>query len=236
MKKITPLLLATAISFAVACSTGQTDNGTVAATVFAEKIKSTTDASIIDVRTPEEFAQGHLEGATNIDWRGNDFEKEIANLDKTKPVFVYCMSGGRSASATSKMRKMGFTNVVELEGGIMQWRANNLPETTTTNKTRVEMTKTEYDSLITSDKKVLVDFYAPWCGPCQKMKPYLDEIATEMSDSVIVIRIDVDKNPTLAKQLQIEALPTLYIYKGSAIVWKQIGYIDKAGVITAIRK
>lgn len=80
----------------------------LSATEFADKIKELPTATIIDVRTHDEFSKGHLLNAINYDWNRNDFDKQIALLDKKKPVFVYCLSGSRSASAANFMRSVGF--------------------------------------------------------------------------------------------------------------------------------
>src|SRR5690606_9280242 len=95
---------------------------------FSKKISETEQALVLDVRTPEEFEKGHLENAVNIDWKGDDFNENISKIDTETPVFVYCLSGGRSKAAAEEMRKLGFEQVAELDGGIMQWRAENLPE------------------------------------------------------------------------------------------------------------
>lgn len=208
---------------------------------FSEKINQMPDAPIIDVRTPEEFEKGHLQNAKNFNWNGSNFENEIATLDKTKPVFVYCLSGGRSSSATSYMRSNGFTQVYELSGGIMKWRGADLPETTettaqTTSKARAEeLTMDKFNELVNSDKIVLVDFYADWCAPCKKMKPYLEEISKEMADKVEVIRINADNNQQLCKDLKIDALPVLQIYKNKALTWNHSGYIAKEGVVAQLQ-
>jgi thioredoxin 1 len=194
---------------------------------FDATIKSTANAVVIDVRTPEEFSKGHLQNAKNIDWNGANFDKQTESIDKTKPVFVYCLSGGRSSAAAAKMRSNGFTTVYELEGGIMKWRAANLPETMNNTAASTGMTKSEFDALLQSDKIMLVDFYAEWCEPCKKMKPYLEAIAKEMPDKVTVIRIDVDENQALAKAMKIEGLPVIQIYKNKAMTWSHLGYLTK---------
>ena len=194
---------------------------------FDAKIKSTTHAVIVDVRTPEEFSKGHLKDAKNIDWNGPDFEKQTESIDKTKPVFVYCLSGGRSSAAAAKMRSNGFTTVYELEGGMMKWRAANMPETIENTVSSTGMTKIQFDALLQSDKIMLVDFYAEWCEPCKKIKPYLDEIAKEMPDKVKLIRIDVDENQELAKAMKIEGLPVIQIYKNKLLTWSHLGYLTK---------
>jgi thioredoxin 1 len=95
---------------------------------FAQKTKAVPSVRIIDVRTPAEYAKGHLQGAVNIDWNGNSFEAQIMALDKSKPVFVYCHSGRRSGLAADKMRADGFKQVYEMDGGITKWEAAGLPE------------------------------------------------------------------------------------------------------------
>lgn len=88
---------------------------------FSEKMKTLPTAPIIDVRTPQEFNNGHLPNAVNMDWNGNDFANQIAQLDKNSPVLIYCHSGSRSSSAVNRMIKEGFTEIYELSGGITAW-------------------------------------------------------------------------------------------------------------------
>jgi rhodanese-related sulfurtransferase len=87
-----------------------------------EKIMASTVGQLIDVRTPSEFKDGHIEGAVNIDFLNENFDKEIQKLDKSKPVFIYCKVGGRSSKAGSKLFKMGFTPIYELSGGYDNWK------------------------------------------------------------------------------------------------------------------
>lgn len=239
MNKSIVIGLATVTILLNSCTSGQSQlaKTNLLPTEFAEKIKTQTAATLIDVRTPDEFAKGHLENAQNIDWRSNDFGKQIETLDKSKPVFVYCLSGGRSASAASAMREAGFKEVYELEGGIMKWRGANLPETTTNNTTKTAgLSRQQFEALVGSDKLILVDFYADWCAPCQKMKPYLDEISKDMADKVKIVRINADDNQALCKELQIDALPVLQLYKNKNLTWNNVGFIDKTGVLAQINK
>ena len=90
---------------------------------FEKIIKTDNTVQLIDVRTPEEFSAGHLEGARNFDYYASDFGKKLSTLDKNKPVLVYCAVGGRSGSAADHLKKMGFTNVIDLQGGIRAWTA-----------------------------------------------------------------------------------------------------------------
>ena len=77
---------------------------------------------VLDVRTPEEFALGHLRGAVNIDYYSKDFAAKLAGLDKTRPYLVYCRTGNRSAEAVRIMRQIGFEQLFNLEGGILEWQ------------------------------------------------------------------------------------------------------------------
>lgn len=85
------------------------------------------EIQLIDVRTPEEFSEGHIENAKNINIMENDFDAQVAHLDKTKPVMVYCKSGGRSAKASARLKELGFTTITDLEGGITNWNSENKP-------------------------------------------------------------------------------------------------------------
>ena len=87
-------------------------------------------AVVIDVRTPEEFATGHLSNAINIDSTAADFRQQLTALDKSKKYAIYCRSGNRSANALEIMRIMSFTSVVDLEGGIVAWERNHFPTCT----------------------------------------------------------------------------------------------------------
>jgi rhodanese-related sulfurtransferase len=92
-----------------------------------DKLRAGKDAVVLDVRRPSEFAQGHIEGAVNIDWYASDFDKRISALDKSKTYLVHCAGGVRSAKAAEKLTALKFTNVVNLEGGFKAWEAAGKP-------------------------------------------------------------------------------------------------------------
>ena len=79
------------------------------------------DVQLVDARTPGEYAAGHLAGATNLDWNGGRLQATVDQLDKTRPVLVYCASGRRSAEAREFLIEQGFNDVVDLQGGINAW-------------------------------------------------------------------------------------------------------------------
>lgn len=208
------------------------------ATEFSEKISENKEAVVVDVRTPEEFSKGHLPNAINIDINGAEFGSNIDKIAKENPVFVYCLSGGRSATAASQMRSNGFKEVFELDGGIMKWRAANLPETTEASAevpvSTAGLSPEAYNKLLDSDKLVLVDVYAEWCGPCKQMEPFLEEMKTKNADIVKIVRIDADQNPTVCADLGVEALPTLLLYKNNKVVWSTVGFISKEDLLKEI--
>jgi rhodanese-related sulfurtransferase len=93
---------------------------------FAEKAGASTSI-VIDVRTAEEFKEGHLPNAVNIDWFSDDFEDKAKQLNKSATLLVYCKSGSRSAAAAKKLRKLEYNPVYELDGGIDKWQEARLP-------------------------------------------------------------------------------------------------------------
>ncbi len=209
----------------------------VSAVEFSQLLRSNPGAAVIDVRTVGEFQGGHLSSAINYPLNSGDFGQKIGSLDKSKPVFVYCLSGARSNAAAQQMSAMGFTSVYDMAGGMMQWRVNGLPESNASKgSAKKGMTMAAYQQLTRKKSLVLIDFYAEWCAPCKKMKPFLEEINREMGSTVEVIRIDSDAEKELCRQLKVDALPALVLYQDGKEVWKHKEFASKNDIVAKIKQ
>jgi rhodanese-related sulfurtransferase len=103
-----------------ACQSQQSEHvKVVSKEVFADAIKN--EVQLVDVRTADEYKRGFIGQAQNVDVNSNSFEQEISKLDKNKPVYIYCHSGSRSQKAARKMTELGFKEIIDLEGGYMNW-------------------------------------------------------------------------------------------------------------------
>ena len=129
MKNIFLTLIA--ISF-ISCSTKQKEEKVATQEIQKEVIelisvaqlqKIDVSAQLIDVRTPEEYNDGYIKNAKNINFYEDNFMEEMSKLNKTEPIYVYCKSGGRSGNASKKLKDAGFTKVYDLEGGFMKWES-----------------------------------------------------------------------------------------------------------------
>ena len=93
-----------------------------------------------------------------------------------------------------------------------------------------------FNEMIQSDKPVLVDFTATWCGPCKMMAPILKEVKEEIGDTAIIIKVDVDKNKEAAGAYHVQSVPTLILFKKGQPLWRQSGVVQKAGLLSIIKK
>ena len=94
---------------------------------FQEKLAAKSNAILLDVRTPEEYANGHLQQSTLLDFTDTNFKTNVSKLDRSKPIFVYCAAGGRSSKALKLMQELGFKEVYNMIGGFSAWEAKGFP-------------------------------------------------------------------------------------------------------------
>lgn len=106
--------------------TPQQGSNSLDAAACADRL-SKDSAQLVDVRSAAEYADGHIADALNLDWTNGQLEAAMSELDKSKPVLLYCASDHRSAAARKSMREQGFTDVVDLSGGIAAWREAGRP-------------------------------------------------------------------------------------------------------------
>lgn len=92
----------------------------------------------------------------------------------------------------------------------------------------------KFSELIRSDKPVLVDFYADWCGPCKMMEPIVKDVAKTLAGKARIIKIDIDKSATAAQAYDVQAVPTFILFRNGKILWRHPGMIDKANLLSVI--
>jgi rhodanese-related sulfurtransferase len=138
MNRIAPLIASVLLAAGAACAQDPSAAPKVthvappaAAELLKESAKKPADSpdrvTVLDIRTPEEFAGGHLEGAKNIDFKSDGFAAALAKLDRDKPYLVHCQSGRRSTNSLKTFAELGFTRVYHLDGGIKAWQASKQP-------------------------------------------------------------------------------------------------------------
>lgn len=96
--------------------------------------------------------------------------------------------------------------------------------------------KSKFSNIINDEKPVLVDFFASWCGPCKALAPILDSVKAELGDAIKIIKIDVDKNQSLAEKYQVRGVPTMILFKEGKQLWRQSGVVQKSDLITIVQE
>jgi rhodanese-related sulfurtransferase len=221
MKRIlTPLLLTGLFASCEAQKNYQLD-----ATSFSSGIER-PGIQLLDVRTAEEYKNGHIKNSLQANWNdNNEFQSRTGHLDKNRPVYVYCLAGGRSAAAAKWLRTEGFHEVFELKTGMNGWRQAGLPVESNANV--ASMTLADYEKLVKGQLTVLVDFGASWCPPCKKMEPILAELQKEAGSRFTLVKVDGGTDVEVLKALKVEALPCFLIYKNGTLTWRHQGIASK---------
>ncbi|HQW85273.1 MAG TPA: thioredoxin domain-containing protein [Ferruginibacter sp.] len=189
---------------------------------FEKEITGKENIQLLDVRTPGEFFSGHLKNAMLADWNNKtEFDRRIDFIDKSKPVYIYCLGGGRSSAAAAKMQKMGFENIIELKGGINAWKAANLP--VDGNSAKKQMSIDDFNKSISTHNTVLVDFGAAWCPPCKLMEPVLKSLTDNNKGKFTLVKVDGGRDEDILKEYKVTALPVFIIFKDGKQVWRKDG-------------
>lgn len=230
----TVLMLSLISAFALVSCKGYKD---LEASAFQQMLAGDPSAQLVDVRTPEEFAEGHLPGAANIDWQADDFrEKAAESLDKGRPVMVYCRSGKRSAAAAARLDGMGF-RTYNLLGGYLKWTeegretevsGNEEPEdldvlygadllkpgTAAPDFTLSDLSGKEVRLSGLRGKTVVLDFWATWCPDCRAEIPALKAMYAAADPSkVTFVSVSYDRDiETLRKYVAENGMPWIQLF------------------------
>lgn len=177
-------------------------------------------AQIFDVRTAAEFNTGHLHNALQADFTNKEeFGDRVKYLSKEQPVYVYCLSGGRSANAARWMRENGFKEVIELKGGINAWKQAGQPVEGVADGR--QMGVDSFHAVIAKGE-VLVDVGAEWCPPCRKMEPVV-HTWLQSHKKVRLLKVDGGRDRDVMKDIKATSLPTFILYRDGREVWRKEG-------------
>ena len=193
------------------------------------------DITILDVRTPEEFKTGHIEGAININFYSKLFNSAVNKIDKKSSLYVYCKSGSRSEDAVNVLKRLGFRNIFNLKGGIQSWQSKGYNVSTyTLNKKNPSIDLSKILKEIRQNKSVLISFNATWCKPCLIMKPVIESITKEYSN-IKVISVDIDADKYIMNHYKVNTLPTFIGFYKSQEYFRHSGVIEKNDLIELLK-
>lgn len=219
IKSRTLMLLLFTACFMSCVSQTKTD---LSAKEFENAISNNDSIQLLDVRTPAEYNSGHIAKALLADWHDKkEFDRRIGFIDKNKPLYVYCLSGGRSAAAAEKLRGMGYEQVYELIGGINEWKAAG--KTLEGRKTVKQMSLEDFKKKISDSNIVLVDFGAEWCPPCKKMEPVLKNLQENNAGKFVLVKVDGGNDEKIIQEYKVTALPVFIIFKDGKQIWRKDG-------------
>ncbi|KAF2516981.1 rhodanese-like domain-containing protein [Flavobacterium foetidum] len=191
---------------------------------FYTKVKSQKQPQIIDARGPEEFALNHIEGALNFNLKSDDYEKHVANLNPSKPVFIYSIAAYRSGLLATDLGKRGFTEVYILEGGLASWIGGGKPFYS---NLKSKLSLAAYKKILAENQYVLVDIGSKYCATCKTVKPILESLRSQYGEKLKIIEIELEESPQVIADLKnVKVFPTLILYQNSNIVFKKDGLGD----------
>lgn len=194
---------------------------------------------ILDVRTSGEYSRGHIEGSTLISVADKKVTDKLNMLQKDKAIYVYCLTGSRSRSVVNYMSQNGFSNVYNLQRGIVEWHQMGYPivqskvVAQSQNKT---YSATDFNSLLNSNELVLIDFHAPWCAPCKKMAPSIEKLKADYKGKALVEKVDVEVNKSLQTSYKVQSIPGLVLFKNGKEIWRYTGILTYNELAATLNK
>ncbi len=192
---------------------------------------------LLDVRTQREFQNGHIENAGQLNYYALDFKKRLLLLPKDEPIYLYCNTGYRSDRAASFLIDNGYTQVYNLQHGIMEWERYDYPVMIDPNAqpdTDDQIEPRDFSALLADNEVVFVDFYAPWCGPCRKMMPMIDSLKVEYHERIPIIKVNADASKRLVRELELISVPYFALYRNGRLVFDHNGLISREELIRQI--
>lgn len=214
-----------AIVSLAACNTSVQNTNVLSSQEFSEKLAASKNAVVLDVRTPEEFAMGHIANAKNINVNSPTFRADVTKISKDAEVFVYCKSGSRSATAIKELSELGYTQLWDLDGGVLKWESDNYQLANKRAPVKKQYSLEQYnDAVSDQDKIVLVDFYADWCGPCRRMAPHIETVKDKFGDKLKVVKVNTDLSPDVSSHFKVSSIPLVIMYKNGEEVYNRPGY------------
>ncbi len=202
---------------------------------FAEALKRGENTILIDLRSVNEFSNGHIFGATHIDFGLSTYEWRFAELDTEQNLFIYCKDGKRSKEAAIYLESQGFNSVTVLKGGLKAWLNEGYTLTPEELIPPRELTFVGFNRILDMEHLVIVDFYLPGDQNCRTIEPVLDELAITYSGKIKILRIDMDHYTYLAAKMEIEYTPTLQLYEYGNLCEVLKGITNKKRIEDAFR-
>jgi rhodanese-related sulfurtransferase len=240
IKIILSLLILTLSDYAVtAQNTAQKEEVIQINSLEFQALIEKGNGTLLDVRTKSEFDAEHIENSGQLNYYSSGFKRKLELLPDDQPILLYCNTGYRSRKAAEYLVKKGYTQVYNLEHGIMEWNVEDLPvvEGDKSQLNKENMVKIdEYKQLISSESLVFIDFYAQWCAPCRKMMPMIDSLKTEYYDRIIIEKVNADVSKKLIRELELIGVPYFVLYRNDQLLYEKNGLVSREELIAVFDK
>ena len=204
-----------------------------------KEIVAQGDTILLDVRTPQEYSRGHIQGSTSINIADPQFVSKVGLMQKDKTILIYCLTGSRSSVAANYMTRMGFKKIINLQQGIMDWNRQGYAieqSSNTVASNSTAYTEQTFSKLLSDNKLVLVDFHAVWCAPCKAMNPVIDKVSADFKGKARVEKVDVEANKVITTAYQVQTVPGFVLFKEVKKVWSHSGIISYNDLSVVIKK